>query len=147
MGRFDRRVNMAGKARLGFGIRAKLGRGSPFVGGAYIYIDPTPSKKISGTKSMFWTALRVCNPVALAHGGAAARRRGWHGAGHGIGAGHAPGRGWGGGMAARLAGAGVRLAYPKQPASLDIWGTVGEVVPPTGLSSTVFRPDKAGQSR
>jgi hypothetical protein len=46
MGRFDRRVNMAGKARLGFGIRAKLGRGSPFVGGAYIYIDPTPSKNV-----------------------------------------------------------------------------------------------------
>ena len=68
MGRFDRRVNMAGKARLGFGIRAKLGSGSPFVGGAYIYIDPTPSKNISGTKSMFWTALRVCNPVALAWG-------------------------------------------------------------------------------
>ena len=46
MGRFDRRVNMAGKARLRFGIRSKLGRGSPFVGGAYIYIDPTPSKNV-----------------------------------------------------------------------------------------------------
>ena len=46
MGKFGRRVNMAGRARLGFGIRAKLGRGGPFVGGAYIYIDPTPSKNV-----------------------------------------------------------------------------------------------------
>jgi hypothetical protein len=46
MGKFDRRVNMAGKARLGFGIRAKSGRAAGFVGGAYIYIDPTPSKNV-----------------------------------------------------------------------------------------------------
>jgi len=59
MGRFDRRVNMAGKARLGFGIRAKLGRGSPFVGGAYIDIDPTPSKNISETASTFASAASV----------------------------------------------------------------------------------------
>ena len=59
MGKFDRRVNMAGKARLGFGIRAKLGRGSPFVGGAYIYIDPTPSKNILETASTFASAATV----------------------------------------------------------------------------------------
>jgi hypothetical protein len=53
------------------------------------------------------------------------------------------------GVTARLAGwQGMGdPSYPKQPASLDIWGTVGEVVPPTGLSGTVFRLDKAGQSR
>jgi hypothetical protein len=71
MGRFDRRVNMAGKARLRFGIRAKLGSGSPFVGGAYIYINPTPSKNILESSR----SLRQCGtcaiPAALAHGGAA----------------------------------------------------------------------------
>ena len=57
------------------------------MGGAYIYIDPTPSKNISRTKSMFWTALRVCNPAALAWGRC----------------GHAPGLAWGGaGMSASL---------------------------------------------
>ena len=68
MGRFDSRVNMAGKATLRFGIRAKLGRGSPFVGGAYIYIDPTPSKNILETASMFASAAPVQSRRAGAHG-------------------------------------------------------------------------------
>ena len=54
MAEFDRRVNMAGRARLGFGIsgkfwmRAGQGRlGLPDLwGGAYVYIDPTPAKNV-----------------------------------------------------------------------------------------------------
>ena len=59
MGKFDRRVNMAGWARLGFGMRAKSGRGAGFVGGAYIYIDPTPSKNILESAPTFASAASV----------------------------------------------------------------------------------------
>ena len=32
-----------------FGIRARSDRAAGFVGGAYVYIDPTPSKNVSAS--------------------------------------------------------------------------------------------------
>ena len=39
------------------------------------------------------------------------------------------------------------MPYPQQPASLDIWDTVGDYVPPTGLSGRILALDKPGQTR
>ena len=79
MARFGRRVNMAGRARLGFGIsgkfwvRAGQGRlGLPDLwGGAYIYIDPTPSKNVSASNIDVVPRNMGTIPAHGMHGGAA----------------------------------------------------------------------------
>ena len=111
-----------------FGIRARSDRAAGFVGGAYVYIDPTPSKNVFKVNIDVVPRNIGTIPARVAHGVSAAPRLGPCGAGGA----------WGDGMNASPAHAGARHgakachppAVPMPAPASSIPPVAGYYVPP-----------------